>query len=114
MIAPSIAESRDAAPSCAPAGGLHEGTAFVPPPPPPDEPVSPDLQVLFGQRLRTARLRANVTQADLGDQVGLTGPYISKVESGQINVTIATMQRLAEALGLDVAAMLRRPRPKSR
>lgn len=74
-----------------------------------DEAPNP-LQVLFGENLRTARLIAGLSQAELAARSGLMQQYLSKVETGHKNVTLRTMAALAEAVGRDVSVLLRRPK----
>jgi transcriptional regulator with XRE-family HTH domain len=57
------------------------------------------LQVLFDENLRTDRLVAGLSQADLVAQAGLTQQYLSKVETGHKNVTLRMMAALAEDVG---------------
>jgi transcriptional regulator with XRE-family HTH domain len=82
----------------------------MPPPrePPSDEPVPGDLRTVFGQNLRTARINAGLTQAQLAQRTGLTQQYVSWVEAGHANVTLATMTTLARVVGWGVVALLQR------
>lgn len=66
-----------------------------------------DLQVVFGTNLRDARVKAGLTQMEVAARTGLTPQYVSKVEKGQKNVTLRTMQVLALLLDHDVADFLR-------
>ncbi len=77
--------------------------------PQPDDAVliPDDLQTLFGRNLRAVRLAHKLKQQDLADRAGFKSQYISRVEGGQINLTLDTMKRLATALGQDVRALLR-------
>lgn len=43
-----------------------------------------------------------VSQADLAAAIGVSQPYISKVLKGNVNFTLATMTKLAHALGAEV------------
>lgn len=71
------------------------------------DPVPGDLQALFGQNLRVARVRQNKTQAELAEAAGLTPQYVSKIEDGKINVTLDTMKKLATVLHHNVSEMIR-------
>ena len=48
----------------------------------------------------------NVSQAELAIAVGVSQPYISKVLKGNVNFTLATMTKLAQALGARVRVQL--------
>src|SRR2546425_12882278 len=41
--------------------------------------------ISFGERVRRARIRNAMTQADLGSKLGVTGATISNWETGKIN-----------------------------
>ena len=71
------------------------------------DPLPGDLQALFGQNLRVARVRQNKTQAELAEAAGLTSQYVSKIEDGKINVTLDTMKKLATVLHHNVSDMIR-------
>lgn len=71
-----------------------------------DEEFTSELQVTFGRNVRAARLKAGLTQADAAARSGLRQDDISRIEAGQVNVTIRTMGRLAKAFDGDVWAML--------
>lgn len=43
-----------------------------------------------------------ISQADLAAAMGVSQPYISKVLKGNVNFTLATMTKLAHALGAEV------------
>jgi predicted transcriptional regulator len=68
----------------------------------------PGLRVHFGTTLRRARGEAGLTQTALADLAGTSQQYIAKIEAGQINPTLATMESIALALHLDVGNMLMR------
>ena len=74
-----------------------------------DETPDP-LQILFGENLRTARLIAGLSQAELATRSGLTQQYLSKIETGHKNVTLRTMAALAKVVGREVSVLLRYPR----
>lgn len=75
----------------------------------------------FGPLLRRARKRAGLTQENLGKKAGLTGSYISMLESGRKPAPHSrVVSRLAKALGTaarplqDAAALERAPDPLRR
>jgi transcriptional regulator with XRE-family HTH domain len=78
-----------------------------------DEPVPDDLRTVFGQNLRAARTKAGLTQAQLAEQTSLTQQYVSWVEAGRSNITLATMTALARVVGQDVRELLRERRGRS-
>ena len=65
------------------------------------------LQIRFGERLRQARLAANMTQADMAERSGIHEQYVGRVEQGRKNLRLDTMVRLALVVGHSVSDMLR-------
>lgn len=63
-------------------------------------------RVRFATNLYAARKARGLTQERLGELASLHPTYVSSVERGERNVSIDSMERLARALGLDVAALL--------
>jgi len=59
-----------------------------------------------GANVRRLRVRAQLTQEALAGQVGLGWRHIQKIEAGEVNVTLATISRLASALSVDPAVLL--------
>lgn len=57
-----------------------------------------DIATAFGKVLREARLNQKVTQEVLADQAGLQRNYISLMERGHHQPTLATVFALAVAL----------------
>jgi transcriptional regulator with XRE-family HTH domain len=60
-------------------------------------------QRALGQALRGLRQHAGITQEELGARVGIDPTYISRVESGRINLRWGTLQRFLRALEVTVA-----------
>lgn len=52
--------------------------------------------------LRQARLRAGLTQAELGRRVGRPQSQIARWESGRVEPSLETLQRLIRACGLEL------------
>jgi transcriptional regulator with XRE-family HTH domain len=48
-----------------------------------------------------------VSQERLADQAGLHRTYIGHVERGEVNLTVYSLVRIATALGIDAAELLR-------
>lgn len=65
-----------------------------------------DVKVRFGQRLRRLRTEQKVSQEKLGEMAGLHRTFVSMVERGERNVTLATVEKLAKALGRRMADLM--------
>lgn len=63
-----------------------------------------------GSLLREARRLAGLTQRDLAARAGTSQPAVARIERGAASPTLATLQRLVAAAGLDLRLSLR-PRP---
>ncbi|HSZ99648.1 MAG TPA: XRE family transcriptional regulator [Streptosporangiaceae bacterium] len=61
--------------------------------------------VRIGAQLRAARLAARKTMAEVADEAGLTKGFVSKLERDLANVSVASLFRLCDALGVPIGAM---------
>lgn len=57
------------------------------------------LRLEFGDLLQRERQRRRLTQTELGQLAGLSYRYVGAIERGDANVSMAALERLAEALG---------------
>ncbi len=62
----------------------------------------PDFSHLLAHRLLMAREKANMTQKELAEKTGIYQADISKLERGLGNPSIATLERLADGLEMDL------------
>jgi transcriptional regulator with XRE-family HTH domain len=67
------------------------------------------LQCDIGQRIREARERAALTQEDAAAAAGIDYKRWQRLELGQVNATVKTLHRVAEALGTDFWSLLAPP-----
>ena len=74
-----------------------------------------ELRIL-GEVLVRARERAKLKQAEVAARLGLPASYLSKIESGTRRLDVVELIRIAEAMDIDpaelvreVATVLRRP-----
>lgn len=64
-----------------------------------------EIKKRFGLAVREQRKRLNVSQEELAMRIGADQAYVSRIEAGQMNVTLETLEQIASALGIDVAAL---------
>jgi XRE family aerobic/anaerobic benzoate catabolism transcriptional regulator len=81
-----------------------ESPAAKSPKPAPDE--APELSLRVGQRVRSARAARAMTMKQLALESGISLPYLSRVEKGDGNISIAVLHRLATALNLPIENLL--------
>ena len=65
-----------------------------------------DIRSRFGGRLRQLRTAKELSQETLAGLAGLHRTFVSMVERGQRNVTIATVEKLANALECRMADLM--------
>ena len=58
-----------------------------------------------GEAIKNARLKKNLTQEELGERVGVKRSQICKLESGKSSITLSTMSRVFQALGIATATL---------
>jgi transcriptional regulator with XRE-family HTH domain len=54
------------------------------------------------------RQRAGLTQTELAERLGRNQRYVSRIERGEHRVTVIDLVELAEAIGFDAMAVVRR------
>ena len=57
---------------------------------------------VLGQTFKRARTDSKLTQKDLAELTGIAQPTISDIETGQTDVRMETLLKLASALKLDI------------
>ena len=60
-----------------------------------------------GARIKEARLRKHLSQAQLAELLGLTPPYISNLETGKQNMSITALARISDVLEVSADWILR-------
>lgn len=64
------------------------------------------VQVKFGERLRKIRERAGISQEKLAELAGLHRTYVSTVERGLRNISLVNIEKIAGALGVEMARLM--------
>jgi transcriptional regulator with XRE-family HTH domain len=70
--------------------------------------MSEGVQAAFGDRVRLHRTNAGLSQEKLGELSGLHRTYIGHVERGEVNPTLASIVKLADALRVDAGELTSR------
>jgi transcriptional regulator with XRE-family HTH domain len=74
----------------------------------PDKEADVRLCRAFGMWVRELRHRQKLTQGDVASRVGITVTYLSQIETGQRNPTLAVVVRLARALDVKPGKLIAR------
>ena len=64
-----------------------------------------DLRGRFGAEVKRRRIHLGISQEKLTERAALHRTYVSDVESGKRNLSLASIQRLTEALGASLGAV---------
>lgn len=56
-----------------------------------------------GKEIKRLRIEQGLTQAELGEKAGIHGSHITRIEAGRYSVSFDILQRIAAALGCNVA-----------
>jgi transcriptional regulator with XRE-family HTH domain len=67
------------------------------------------VRVSFGRACLDTRVSLDVSRAELARRVGISARYIARIERGEANPSLRLVDRIAEALGLDVSLDIRPP-----
>lgn len=60
----------------------------------------------LGKRIREERLRLNLTQAQLAESIDISDTYMGAIERGERSLTLDTLVRLVNRLGVTVDYLL--------
>lgn len=60
----------------------------------------------LGDRIREERLRLNLTQAALAEEIDISDTYMGAIERGERSLTLDTLVRLVNRLGVTVDYLL--------
>ncbi len=59
-----------------------------------------------GRKIKELRRKKNMTQQELAEKCGFTNSLLSKIENGQTGSAVATLSKIASALGVTLAWLL--------
>lgn len=59
-----------------------------------------------GELIRSARLRADLSQADLAERLGLPSSSIARWETDRVEPGFSTLRRVLQACGFDIPPVL--------
>jgi transcriptional regulator with XRE-family HTH domain len=65
------------------------------------------LQKIVGRNLRRYRLDHGFSQEAFADHMGVHRTYMGAVERGERNLTLQTLERIADFIGVDARELLK-------
>ena len=65
-----------------------------------------DLQKTVGRNLRVYRLERGLSQEAFADQLGVHRTYMGGVERGERNLTLKSLEKMAEQIGVEARELL--------
>ena len=68
-------------------------------------PLETEIKLRFGQRLRELRQIRGLSQEELAFRARLHRTYVSSAERGKRNVALVNLEKLAEALDVDICEL---------
>jgi len=66
-----------------------------------------EISTKLGQNLKRIRAKKGMSQGDISRALDVHRAYVSGIENGKRNPTLATIQKLANALGVSVSELLK-------
>ena len=67
----------------------------------------PQFSKTLGKNIKQIRLRRKMSQGDICRAIDMDRSYMSAIEGGKVNVTIAIVEKLARALDVSVDELLK-------
>ena len=67
-----------------------------------------DLQKTVGRNLRVYRLERGLSQEAFADQLGVHRTYMGGVERGERNLTLKSLEQMAEQIGVEPLTLLQK------
>ncbi|WP_167149432.1 helix-turn-helix transcriptional regulator [Actinomyces sp. ZJ308] len=68
--------------------------------------MATSLRQRLGANLRAERRRRQLTQEDLAERLGVTARYLGGIERAERNLTLDSVDALAQDLGIDALDLL--------
>ena len=67
------------------------------------------IQAIIGDRIKQRRIRLGITQEQLALQADVTPAYLGQVERGERNPTVGFLEKISEALDIDINYLFSAP-----
>ncbi len=70
-----------------------------------------DLAKIIGQRIRSYRIKLNISQEKLAELAGCHPTYIGQIERGEKNATLESIEKIASALNVSLSKLFEKIGP---
>ena len=64
--------------------------------------IKKDILTIVGSNIRKVRLSQKMSQNQLAFEAGVTREFVNKVESGNYNISLKNLEKLAQILEVEV------------
>lgn len=71
--------------------------------------MAENLKTLLGAKVRELRLSRRLSQEGLAEELGMSARYLAGIERGERNLTLDSVDALAEQLGVESQTLLNHP-----
>jgi transcriptional regulator with XRE-family HTH domain len=71
------------------------------------------LQKILGQNLRAHRQKLGLSQEAFADVLGVHRTYMGGVERGERNLTLKSIEHIADTIGVEPLELLRKPKRRT-
>lgn len=68
--------------------------------------MAENLKTLLGAKVRELRLSRRLSQEGLAEELGMSARYLAGIERGERNLTLDSVDALAEQLGVEALTLL--------
>lgn len=65
-----------------------------------------DVLIKFGKKVREERLKRNLSQEEFADIAGVHRTYIGMIERAEKNITLQNIEKIANALKVNIKELL--------
>ena len=65
-----------------------------------------NILVRFGKNVQRIRKERNISQEKLAEYAGLHRTYIGMIERAEKNITLCNIEKIADALGVEIAVLV--------
>ena len=67
----------------------------------------PSEQIKLGKNLKRIRTEKGISQGDIARALDVGRSFITNIENGKTNPTLATIAKIAEAVGISVGELMK-------